>query len=218
MGGCLKNVFAMVGCVTLLLVGGIAAWQYRAQLAGLYRSVVGGVAPGDPAAVVERGRATPDALASALAKRAALARPDGPSYIVLSAAEMAALVHDGLPPAAGAVLDTVAVVLERDRFTLRAWLNTGIFTDELLGPFAGALDGPEPVIITGPARVAGPGLVAWTPDAFTIRQFPFPEAAVPRLVNRITGRADGAFPLAVPPTTGDLRIRADGVTFYRRID
>ena len=73
-------------------------------------------------------------------------------------------------------------------------------------------------MIAGAARVAGPGLVAWRPDVFTIRQFPFPGSVVPRLVNRLTGRDDGSLPIAVPPTVGDLRIRVDGVTFYRRID
>lgn len=213
--GCLRNVFAMIGCVTVLLVGGVGAWQYRAQLAGLYRSFAGtpdGLG-GSPV-----GMASDSALASAVTKRDAMARRDGPPYAVFSAAEMAALVRDGLHPTAQAALDSVTVTLARDRFTLRAHLATGIFTDDLLGPFAGMLDAREPVTIAGPARVAEPGLVAWRPDAFTIRQFPFPAAAVPRLVNRMTGRDDGAFPIAVPPTVGDLRIRTDGVTFYRRID
>jgi len=212
--GCLRNVFAMVGCATVLLVGGVAAWQYRAQLSGLYRSFAG--TPGGLGGA-STGIATDSALASAIAKRDAMARRDGPVYIVLSAAELAALVRDGLDPAARAALDSVTVVLARDRFTLRARLNTRIFTDDLLGPLARVLDAQEPVIIAGPARMDGPGLVAWRPDAFTIRQFPFPASAVPRLVNRLTGRDDGVLPIVVPPTVGDLRVRADGVTFYRRI-
>lgn len=212
--GCLRNVFAMIGCFTVLVVGGVMAYQYRAQLAGIYHSFAGTPGPGGPVT----GMASDSALTSALAKRAALADPQGPPYAVFTSAEMAALVRDGLDPAARAAIDSVTVTLARDRFTLRALLRTGIFTEDLLGPFRGALDGEEPIIIEGPARIIGPGVVAWRPDAFTIRQFPFPAAAVPRLMNRMTGREDGALPIEVPPTVGDLRIRADGVTFYRRID
>ena len=43
-------------------------------------------------------------------------------------------------------------------------------------------------------------------------------AAVPRVVNRLTGRTDSHVPLAVPETVNDVRVRPGGVTFYRRID
>jgi hypothetical protein len=213
--GCLRNVFAMVGCATVLVVGGVVSWQYRAQLTGLYRSLTG--TPGGLGSA-SSGRATDSTLASAIAKREALARRNGPAYVVFSAGEVAALVVDGLDPVARAAVDSVTVTLERDRFTLHALLRTGLFTEDLLGPFAGLVGALEPMVVAGPARVAGAGLVAWQPDAFTIRQFPFPASVVPRLVNRMAGRSDGAFPITVPPTVGDLRIRVDGVTFYRRID
>jgi hypothetical protein len=86
----------------------------------------------------------------------------------------------------------------------------------LLGPLAGMFGPREPVSVSGPARVAAVGAVAWEPDSFVIRSFPLPRSAVPLLVNRLTGRPDGVVPISVPGTVGDLHIRPDGVTFYRR--
>jgi hypothetical protein len=60
--------------------------------------------------------------------------------------------------------------------------------------------------------------VGWTPDEIVLRAFPFPASVVPRLVNAIMGVRNGVVPIVVPPTVGDLRIREDGVTFYRRAD
>ena len=35
---------------------------------------------------------------------------------------------------------------------------------------------------------------------------------------RLTGRTDGAFPIAVPEPVGEVRVRPDGVTLYRRVE
>jgi hypothetical protein len=86
----------------------------------------------------------------------------------------------------------------------------------VLGPFAAMFGNREPVAVSGPARVAAVGAIAWEPDSFVVKSFPFPKSTVPMLVNRLTGRPDGVVPIPVPPTVGDMRIRASGVTFYRR--
>jgi hypothetical protein len=70
--------------------------------------------------------------------------------------------------------------------------------------------------MAGGAVVTRPGVVAWQPVEFAVRDFPFPASLVPRLVNRLTGGDDGSVPIAVPETVGGVRIRGDGVTFYRR--
>lgn len=217
-GGCLKNVFAMVGCATLLVVGGVVAWQYRAQLEGAWRSVTAGRQAAAAADTMSVGVASDAALASAFAKQEAMARPDGPAVVALTADEMASLIRWGFGPLARGALDSIRVELTEDRFALLALLDTRILSAELLGPFRGVIQGREPLRMGGPARVAGTGVVAWQPDEFVIRAFPFPAVAVPRLVNAITTGTDGTIPIAVPPTVGEVRIRPDGVSFYRRID
>jgi hypothetical protein len=49
-----------------------------------------------------------------------------------------------------------------------------------------------------------------------IKSFDFPQSAIPRLVNRLTGTTDGSIPIAVPPTVRRIRIQSSGVTFSRR--
>lgn len=229
-GGCFKSLLASVGCLTLLVVGGLVGWHYRAQVAGLYRSVLGErrVAPADPAAAAppvaaaadtapRLGRPSDAARRSARDKEAAMARRDGPPYVLLTADEMASLIRDGLDPVARAALDSLEVTLMADRFEMRGQVRTALL-DGMLGPFAGMLASREPLLIAGPARVAGVGVVAWEPDSVMVRAFPFPRTAIPVLINQLTGGNDGTLQIGVPPTVGDLRIRPDGVTFYRRVN
>jgi len=222
-GGCFKNLLAGIGCLTVLTVGGALAWQYRAQLNGLYRSIVERESPASSRAtgadtVPTTGRPTAQAFESARSKQEAMARRDGPGYVTLSADEMASLIAVELGPAGRAALDSIAVTLHENRLEFRAVLNTGLLGAALPGPLAGVLSAREPVRVSGGAQVAAVGAVAWKPDSFVVRSFPFPESAVPLLVNKLTGRPDGIVPIPVPPTVGDLRIRPSGVTFYRRGD
>jgi len=217
--GCLKDTLAGVGCFTLLVIGGVLGWHYRAQVAGLYHSFRGdrpGVesAPADSAAAT--GHPSAAALESARGKWEEMARSKGPAYVRLTASELAALIAQGLGPAGRAALDSIQVTLGEDRFTFQASLKMDLVGKGLLGPLAEAFGAREPVRVSGPARVAAVGAVAWEPDSFVVRSFPLPRSAVPLLVNKLTGRPDGVVPIKVPPTVGDLHIRPDGVTFYRR--
>lgn len=216
-GGCLKNTLAMVGCATVLVVGGVAAYKYRAQITGAVRSVGGGAVVPVDGAESAVGQPSERALRAARRKQSELEASRG-GYVVLSADEMASLVVDGLDPIARGALDSLRVVLTHDRFTLKASLKTRVFGRDLLGPLEGMLSDQEPLETGGPARVLSPGVAAWQPDHFQVRAFPFPGALVPRLVNRLTGRRDGAVPIAVPRAVGEIRIRPDGVTFFRRMD
>lgn len=222
-GGCFKNLLAGIGCLTVLAVGGVVGWHYRAQLGGLYRSIVGrespAPAPGLGAdSVASGGRPSAHAFESARSKQQAIARQGGPGYVTLTADEMASLIAVRLGPAGRAALDSIEVWLSENRFEVRAVLDTRLFGSALPRPVADLLSAREPVSVSGGARVAGVGAVAWQPDSFTVRSFPFPRSAVPALVGKLTGRADGIVQIPVPPSVGDLRIRAAGVTFYRRAE
>lgn len=216
MTGCLKNALAGVGCLTLLIVGAALGYHYRAQLRGFVDSVLPGrVAVAD---MSDAGLASEDALTRARRKERRMASRTGPATVVLTADELAALIRDGLDPVARRSLDSIRVVLAPDRFAVEAQLLTAGLERTVLGPLAGMVDAREPVRLAGPAAVVGAGMVAWTPDEIVLRAFPFPASLVPRLVNAIMGVRNGSVPIAVPPTVGDLRIRDDGVTFYRRSD
>ncbi|GIW51466.1 MAG: hypothetical protein KatS3mg081_0821 [Gemmatimonadales bacterium] len=223
MRGCVRNFLASVGCLTLLVLGGVFSWHYRAQLSGLYRSLLRGEPRSNPVsetagtATASPGRPSPQALRAARRKEELMARADGPGYVVLTASEMAALITDGLAPSAREALDSVEVVLLDDRFVFRAQLLVSVMEGSL-GPLAGMFDRREPLTLAGSARVKSPGIVAWEPDSFVVRAFPFPRPAIPALVNRLTGGSDGEVLISVPRTVGDLKIRPEGVTFYRRVE
>lgn len=217
MKGCLRNALAGVGCVTLMILGLAGGYHYRAQLWGLVESL----RPGRPAVADTTGAAglaTENALTRARRKQRRMASRSGPATVVLTAEEVAALIRDGLDPVARRALDSIRVVLSRDRVAIRAQLRTAGIERSVLGPLGGMVDPREPVRLAGPAAVAGPGMVVWTPDEIVLRAFPFPAGVVPSVVNAIMGVRNGTVPIAVPPTVGDLRVREDGVTFYRRAD
>jgi hypothetical protein len=216
--GCFRNIFALIGCFTVLVVLGVLGWGYRAQIVGLVRSVTEkepAASGGDSLTV---GTASPEALRSAERKEAAIAQPGGPAFVTLTAEEMAALIDRRLDPLARAAIDSLSVALEEGSFTLAAQVRTELFSRDLLGPFAELLDQRHPMRMAGPARLVRRGALAWEVNEFVIYSFPFPQSAIPRLIDRLTGGSDGAFVIRVPETVGDVRIRGDGVTFYRRVE
>jgi hypothetical protein len=204
--------------LTVLFLAALLGWHYRAQVGGAYHSIVdrrpqaavvqdSGAATGHPSAA---------ALASAHKKQEAIGRKGGPAYVTLTPDEMASLIAQGLGPAGAAALDSISVVLGEGRFAFHASLKMDVLGPRVLGPMAAMFRDREPIAVSGPARVAAVGAVAWEPDSFVVRSFPFPQSMVPMVVNRLTGRPDGVVPIPVPATVGDMRIRASGVTFYRR--
>jgi hypothetical protein len=222
----MQRLVALVGLILILGVTGMLAWVNRDRLARIYEREVEPRLRDPlplplPGAGGERGDAvgvpSPSALRAAERKEQRIARRGGPAYVVLSADEMASLIDARLDESARAVLDSVRVSLAEDRFRLEAQLLTDGF-GEALGPLAGLLEPREPLRAAGTARVHRPGVVTWRPDELMLRTFPFPGLAIPRLVNRMTGGSDGAFHIAVPATVGDVRVRADGVTFYRLVN
>lgn len=162
------------------------------------------------------GRPSAAALTSALGKQDAMRRPNGPRSVTLSADEMASLVHAGMQPQARQALDSVSVSLDPGRLTLHGQLITAAWGPELFGPLASMFEPREPITVSGPARAAAPGLLAWQPDSFMVRNFMLPQGAIPVLVRRLTGASDGAIPIAVPPTVARIRIESGAVTFSRR--
>lgn len=212
--GCFTNIFAGIGCLTVLAFGAVGAWYFRADIAEAYRSYVERDA-GDSVQMTE-GFPSSSALQSALEKERAIGRRDGPEQVVLTADEMASLIEDRLATETRQALDSVTVTLERDRFSLDATIQTELFGRDLLGPLRGMIDPQEPIRVSGPAEIRAPGVIGWEIDEFRVASFPFPGPTIPVLVDRLTGGDGGAMLFAVPAEVDDMRIRPDGVTFFRR--
>ena len=169
-----------------------------------------------PVEAQQAGRASAAALASARAKENAMREPDGPQSVTLNADEMASLVQANLDANARKALDSIKVRLLPGRLALEAMIVTSQIGTDILGPMSYMLDPLEPLTVAGPARATRGGLVTWQPDSVVIRSFAFPQAAIPRLVSRLTGSQDGTIPIAVPPSVRQIFITPTGVTFSRR--
>ena len=215
MRGCFTDLFAGIGCLTVLCCGVFGVWYFRADIADAYHSVVDRGTDRSYSHPTT-GHPSPAALQSALEKESAITRRDGPERVVLSADEMASLIEDRLTSEARQALDSITVTLERGRFSLEADLHTEALGRDLLGPLRGMIDPREPIRVSGPAEIRAPGVIGWEIDEFRVAAFPFPGPAIPVLVDRLTGGTGGVMLFAVPAEVDDLRIRPDGVTFYRR--
>jgi hypothetical protein len=218
MSGCFRNVFAGIGCFVVAVVMAVVAWHYRADIADVYRSLADRSGEASEMPDFAIGYPSAEGLRAAERKESSIAGQGGAERIVLTADEMASLIQDRLDSRAKMALDSIRVRVESDRFSLEAELLTDVFGSDLLGPLRGIMDPREPVRVSGQAEVIAPGIVGWRIDEFVIASFPFPAPIIPTLVDRLTGGSDGVILISVPATVGDLRIRADGVTFYRRAD
>jgi hypothetical protein len=216
-GGCIKNFFSGLGCVTFVVILAVVGWVFRAQIGDAYQSVTGTAPPAllGPDSVV--GMPSADALAAAERKESSMLRGDA-GYVRLTADEVASLVEARLDPVAREAIDSLRVILYRDRLALEGHIRLDVFGRELLGPLAGMLDASEPLRMGGTVAVAEPGALAWSCDEFVLLRFPLPQSVIPALVNRLTGGDDGTFHIPVPEPVGDVRLRPDGVTLYRRVE
>jgi hypothetical protein len=172
--------------------------------------------PSAPAASVgaSRGRPGNRALASGRAKIDSLNgwRADS---VVLSPSEVASLMGQGLSPAFRKELDSLQVELLDGEVKVRARLRTSRLPKDVVGPFAAALRPNEPVEATGPLRVTGPGTGEWAIRSIRLRDFPLPDAMVPRLVSRaLDDPGRHTVPWRVPAGVRAIRLRAGSATLY----
>jgi hypothetical protein len=211
--GCLTAPFKVLGClglIALLVIG----WLYRDRVLREGRRLLGQVQTHDAPAGSARGRPGARSLASARAKIDSLNgwRADS---VVLTASEVASLMGSGLAPKFRGELDSLQVELLPDEVTVRARLRTRRLAPELVGPLAAALGPTEPVAVTGPLRVTGPGIGEWAVRSVQIRDFPLPAPAVSRLVSRaLDDPRRQTVPWTVPPGIRAIRVRPAGATLY----
>ncbi len=211
----IRSLLASIGCFTVLVLLGFGVWQYRGQLGRAFRSVVNGQ---DSSAVVDpTGTPSSEALRSAERKERRIGN-GGTASVRLTPDEMASIVQDRLDPLARRALDSLQVTLEEERFTLEGQVLVAVFGRDLLGPLVQILGERQPIRVSGPVALRDTGVVAWACDEFVIAGFPFPQAAIPPLVDQLTGMEEGAFLIPVPEAVGAVSVAPAGVTFYRWMD
>jgi hypothetical protein len=203
--GCLTAPFRALGCL-VVLAALIAGWLYRDRLLEGIMHLAGRSAP----SAAEVGRPGTRALASAKARTDSVARHKADS-VVLSAAEMASLIGDGLPPLVRGQLDSLTVRLRQGRIEVGARLATGQIPRALLGPLALILPDHAPIRATGPVDVVSPGRGQWEIEQLNVGGLPLPVDALRERLSRALGEgAHGGLPVTIPPGVREIRIRPTG--------
>ena len=205
-----------LGCFVLILVAGVVAWLTRERW--------------QPRVFGDRGSPTvswePVTDAGAAAARdavASLRRSGGPAYVTLSAAELASLLAAesgyGLP----AALDSVMAAIDDNRVRVRALVPLDAIRGlDALGPLSGLLDKLEPIELSGTLGVIRPGLGEFRVAAVTLADLSLPQAAIPRLLDRLDTRArpEGiaphGIPISIPEDIGEVLVARGRVTLYRK--
>jgi hypothetical protein len=209
--GCLgaaARLIGWLGVIAALVLG----WLYRDRLIQEGRRLLAGHAATAP--VVSGGRPGARALESARSKVDSLNgwRADS---IVLTPSEVASLMGNGLEPAFRKEIDSLQVELLEGEVVVRARLRTSRLPKEMVGPLRVALRTYEPVQAVGPLRVLGPGAGEWAIRSIRIRDFPLPDAMVPRLVSRaLDDPGRHTVPWRVPAGVRAIRLRPGSATLY----
>jgi hypothetical protein len=209
--GCLGAPVRLIGWLGVIAALAFG-WLYRDRLIREGRRLLGGHSAVTP--MVSAGRPGARALESARSKVDSLNgwRADS---IVLTPAEVASLMGSGLQPSFRKELDSLQVDLLEGEVAVRARLRTARLPRELVGPLGVALRSYEPVQAVGPLRVTGPGVGEWAIRSLRIRDFPLPDAMVPRLVSRaLDDPSRHTVPWRVPAGVRAIRLRTGGATLY----
>ena len=209
--GCLTAPFKLLGCIGLIVVLALG-WLYRDRLLREGRRFLG---DGEEASgTTATGRPGSRTLAAARSKIDSLNgwRADS---VVLTPAEMASLVRNGMGPVVREQLDSLEIRLLDGEIAVSGKLHTGRLPKDLLGPLTIALRGTEPVEAAGPVRVVAPGKGEWAVRSFKVRDIPLPADVVPQLVSRALGDSTRqTVPLRVPAGVRGIRIRPTGAVLY----
>jgi hypothetical protein len=208
--GCLAAPFKFAGCLGLLILLGIG-WLYRDRLTAEARNLIGSFSD-EPA--TPTGRPGSRSLVAARAKIDSLNgwRADS---VVLNASEVASMIGSGLDPSLRSQLDSLQVELQEGSVVVKARLATARLPKELVGPLAVALRPTEPIVAAGPLVVVAPGKAEWSVRSFSIRNFPLPRDAVPKLLAKALGDPNRrTVPVRIPDGIREVRVRPSGMTLF----
>ena len=155
---------------------------------------------------------------------ASLARPGGPAYVTVTAAQLAALMVENSGHRLPAALDSVQAAIEGETVRVRALVELDDIRGlDALGPLSGLLDKRQRIELAGTMAVIRPGLGEFRVASVEVADLSLPRAAIPRLLARLDRgvRPEGVAPdgiaITIPDYIGDVRVARGQVTLYRRV-
>lgn len=210
--GCLRTL----GCLFLIILLAVGGWFTRGYWLPKIRG--GG-------AVAEAPTWQPLTDTGAQRARAAMERlrsPRGPVYQTIAPGDLAAYIVQELSRTLPASADSIQAAAIGDRLYVRASIRTADLGDRsAMGPLSMLLGDREQLQLGGTLRIIRPGYAELQVKELRIRDFPLPQALIPRVIRQITRgerppelSPDG-LPLRTPAYIGDVRVSDGKVTLYR---
>ena len=218
--GCL----ARLGCLILVICGGVAAWLTRDRW---LPKLTGRTAPPPRAAAVANpweplSQEGADRTIVALQR---LSQPRGPVFATLSGADVASYVFLSLAKQLPPSTDSLAASVNGDRIGLRASVRLSDLSGAgSVGPLASLFGDRAPVQLTGTLKVIKSGLAEFQVQDLTIRTLTLPRGMIPQILTQLShaprppGVDQDALPMPIPPYVGDVRVSRGQITLYKSVD
>lgn len=204
MRGCLTLPFRLL-FLALLIAGGILAWSYRDEIR---RRIHGWTA--EPAATAAYGQAEDANPADARRKVARLG--SGRDSVVLTAAEVAALISAEANARVPRAVDSIRVQLGHDEVEVRGLADTRPLKPGLA---AMVLRDHEWLETAGRLTYRRSGLAEWEVTRVRVRGIPVPRSVVESFLRQLSGSAPPTVvELPLPAQVTGLRVGTTGVVLY----
>jgi len=211
MRGCLRAIAVRIGCLLVVIAMLIAAIMFRKEIGDYYHAWRGRSFGSFVEPAVGGAKRARDAIGRIM-------RPSGPAYQDISAADLAALISDAIARSGQRrVFDSVRVALVENEIRVRGVLDLRDVPRNTLGPLAGMVGDHEPAAIGGPLSADSTGGLVLTVTYLTLRDFPFPKATIPRLLEaaHLPGVHDARLPIPGTSGIGDVRVGTTSVRLYK---
>lgn len=209
-----------LGCLFLIVLLALACFFTR----GLWMPLIKGRG-GDASLTVEGPiwqSLTPEGSLRAKTALDRLRAPRGPAFVNVAPGDLAAYILQELsrtlPPSA----DSIQAAAIGDRLHVRATIRTSDLGDKSsIGALSMLLGEREPVQLAGTLRIVRPGFAELQVKEFRIRDFPLPQALIPRIIRQMSRGprapelAPDGLPLRTPEYIGDVRVLNGQITLYK---
>lgn len=217
--GCL-----MRGAVAVVLVAACAVgWFTRDVWVPRVRARLGSTPAVTASALWTR--VTPAGAAKVRAALQGLRSPNGPVYLNVDPADLAAFALDSaLLAISSSDARRVEAMARDDRLYLRTTVRVSDLGDaKALGPLVGVLEGPQELEIRGRLEVIKPGLAQFRVDQVRLRDITIPSAAIAKIIARLQlpkrdpALAADALPVQLPREVADVRVGKGRITLYKSL-
>ena len=153
-----------------------------------------------------------------------LARPSGPVFANVGAADLASYVYVELAKQLPSSAEDVRAAVIGDRVYIKASVRLSeLGVADALGPFAGMVNERDTVSFGGTFDVIRPGLAQFRVRDLRVRELALPPRLIPRLIGPVRrgtipeGVTDDGLALEIPAHIGDVRIGNGRVTLYKNV-